>query len=306
MGIDKTLDEMLKRAVKNYNARIRRLEKKAFNAETAVETPQRLSASAIKANYTESEIKQIVKGLTAKTKKRKPKITEDEETRLKKTVKNYNAKITRMEKQGLPTPDKISYKEIIQKFETGRNVNDTLQFMQAFNERGGYEVVKLENGIEITRAELNKIRKQLEIVNQRRAEQRQKIGEPEPGNLAQMGRMRDVNLMPKRDITEISREHLKRYITTLDKQTEPDYYLRKNIQYRDNYISMLRRNFGDDPRTEDAIKYIMSLDLDDFITASLGSDYLFILFYRDPIERDAQKEIVFNNIYRIPQRQIME
>lgn len=73
-----------------------------------------------------------------------------------------------------------------------------------------------------------KAKKQLDIINERRAMQRAKVGEIERGNLAQMGRMRDVNLLPKQDINQISARDMPSYLRSLETQTQPNY-LEKRI-----------------------------------------------------------------------------
>jgi len=173
---------------------------------------------------------------------------------------------------------------------------ETKAFIKDFME-GGYKTVKTEKGVELPDAIYRKAKKQLQIINERRAKQRARVGEIERGNLAQMGRMRDVNLLPKQDIDQISMRDMPSYLRSLDTQTQPNYLERKNVQYRNNYISMLNNLFdSNDPRLKEIINRIHSINIDDFINASLGSDYLFILFYRDPVERENQREIIYDNI----------
>ena len=56
---------------------------------------------------------------------------------------------------------------------------------------------------------------------------------------------------------------------------------------------------SNDPRLKEIINKIHSVNIEDFINGSLGSDYLFILFYRDPVERESQREIIYDNIMRL-------
>ena len=60
---------------------------------------------------------------------------------------------------------------------------------------------------------------------------------------------------------------------------------------------MLNNLFSEnDPRLTKIKDKILSMNIDDFIDASLGSDYLFILFYRDPVEQETQREIIYDKI----------
>lgn len=281
-------DELLRKAVKNFNAKIKRLEKKAQLSAEYIPIPQKVYVSKIKNSG--ANIESIISELQRFT--ARPKVTVDSE--LKKMVKAYNEKAKRFEKRGFKV-DKLSYS----KLKDTPDLAETKEFMKEFM-KGGYKTVKTEKGVELPDAIYRKAKKQLDIINERRAMQRAKVGEIERGNLAQMGRMRDVNLLPKKDISQISERDMPSYLRSLETQTRPNYLERKNLQYVHNYISMLNNLFdSNDPRLKEIINKIHSINIEDFINASLGSDYLFILFYRDPVERESQREIIYNNIMRL-------
>lgn len=281
-------DELLRKAVKNFNAKIKRLEKKAQLSAEYIHIPQKVYVSKIKNSG--ANIESIISELKAFT--ARPKVTVDFE--LKKMVKAYNEKAKRFEKRGYKV-DKLSYS----KLKDSPDVADTKAVIMEFM-KGGYKTVKTEKGVELPDAIYRKAKKQLDIINERRAKQRAMVGEIERGNLAQMGRMRDVNLLPKQDIDQISVRDMPAYLRSLDTQAQPIYLERKNVKYRNNYISMLNNLFdSNDPRLKEIINKIHSVNIEDFINASLGSDYLFILFYRDPVERESQREIIYDNIMRL-------
>lgn len=281
-------DELLRKAVKNFNAKIKRLEKKAQLSAEYIPIPQKVYVSKIKNSG--ANIESIISELKAFT--ARPKVTVDSE--LKKMVKAYNEKAKRFEKRGFKV-EKLSYS----KLKDSPDVADTKAVIMEFM-KGGYKTVKTEKGVELPDAIYRKAKKQLDIINERRAKQRAMVGEIERGNLAQMGRMRDVNLLPKQDIDQISMRDMPAYLRSLDTQTQPNYLERKNVKYRNNYISMLNNLFdSNDPRLKEIINKIHSVNIEDFINASLGSDYLFILFYRDPVERESQREIIYDNIMRL-------
>ena len=278
-------DELLRKAVKNFNAKIKQLEKKAQLSAEYIPIPQKVYVSKIKNSG--ANIESVISELQAFT--AKPKVTGDSE--LKKMVKAYNEKAKRFEKRGFKV-EKLSYS----KLKDSPDVADTKAIIKEFME-GGYKTVKTAKGVELPNAIYRKAKKQLDIINERRAKQRARVGEIDRGNLAQMGRMRDVNLLPKKDIEEISMRDMPSYLRSLDTQTQPNYLERKNLQYVNNYISMLNNLFSkDDPRLREIINKIQSINIEDFINASLGSDYLFILFYRDPVEQENQREIIYDKI----------
>lgn len=278
-------DELLRKAVKNFNAKIKRLEKKAQITGEYIPIPQKVYVTKIKQGV--KDIESVISELQAFT--AKPKVSVDSE--LKKMVKAYNEKAKRFEKRGFKV-DKLSYS----KLKDSSDLEETKAFMREFMQ-GGYKTVKTEKGVELPDAIYRKAKKQLDIINERRAKQRTRLGEIERGNLAQMGRMRDVNLLPKKDISQISERDMPAYLRSLEKQSQPKYLERKNLQYVNNYISMVNNLFdSNDPRLREIINKIHSINIDDFIDASLGSDYLFILFYCDPVERESQREIIYDKI----------
>lgn len=281
-------DELLRKAVNNYNAKIKRLEKKAQLSAEYIPIPQKVYVSKIKSSG--GNIESIISELQAFT--AKPKVVGDVE--LKKMVKAYNEKAKRFEKRGFKV-DKLSYS----KLKDSSDLAETKAFMREFM-GGGYKTVKTGKGVELPDALYRKAKKQLVVINERRAKQRARIGQIDRGNLAQMGRMRDVNLLPKQDIDQISMRDMPSYLRSLDTQTQPNYFERKNLQYVNNYISMLNNLFSkDDPRLTKIKDKILTMNIDDFIDASLGSDYLFILFYRDPVEQENQREIIYDKIMEL-------
>lgn len=281
-------DELLRKAVKNYNAKIKRLEKKAQLSAEYIPIPQKVYVSKIKSSGT--NIESVISELQAFT--AKPKVTVDSE--LKKMVKSYNEKVKRFEKRGYKL-DKLSYS----KLKGTPDIAESKEIIREFM-RGSYKTVVTEKGVELPDAIYRKAKKQLDIINERRAKQRARVGEIERGNLAQMGRMRDVNLLPKKDISQISERDMPSYLRSLETQTQPNYLEEKNLQYVNNYISMLNNLFSkNDPRLTKINDKILSMNIDDFIDASLGSDYLFILFYRDPVEQENQREIIYDKIMEL-------
>ena len=128
-------DELLRKAVKNFNAKIKRLEKKAQLSAEYIPIPQKVYVSKIKNSG--ANIESIISELKAFT--ARPKVTVDSE--LKKMVKAYNEKAKRFEKRGFKV-DKLSYS----KLKDSPDVADTKAIIKEFME-GGYKTVKTEKGV---------------------------------------------------------------------------------------------------------------------------------------------------------------
>ena len=142
------VEQALKKAVRNHNAKVDRERKKDPNNPNI---PAKVSYSGIKAKIrTKGGAERQIKKLAAYTQKKAPSKAqggggiqwrqEDSEA-LQKAVKNYNAKIKRIEKndplsRGL-LPEKATMAEMRQKVKTRADFNREVKKLQNYTQRGG-------------------------------------------------------------------------------------------------------------------------------------------------------------------------
>lgn len=141
------VEQALKRAVKNHNAKVDRERKKDPNNPNI---PAKVSYSGIKASIrtkagAERQIKKLLKYTQRSSGKPQERggirwRSEDSEA-LRKAVKNYNAKITRISKsdplsRGL-LPEKVSVAELRQGIKSRADFNRKIRDLRGYTQRGG-------------------------------------------------------------------------------------------------------------------------------------------------------------------------
>lgn len=142
------VEQALKRAVKNHNAKVDRERKKDPNNP---DIPEKVSYSAIKTNIrTKGGAQRQIKKLQAYTQKKAPSKTKggsgiqwrkEDSQALQKAVKNYNAKIERIKKsdplsRGL-LPDKVTMADMRQNIKSRADFNRKIKELQSYTQRGG-------------------------------------------------------------------------------------------------------------------------------------------------------------------------
>ena len=142
------VEQALKRAVKNHNAKVDRELKKDPNNPNI---PAKVSYSGLKSTIrTKGGAQRQIKKLQAYTQKKTPsnaqggggiQWSKDDSQALQKAVKNYNAKITRISKndplsRGL-LPDKLTVTELRQDIKTRKDFNRKIRELQSYTQRGG-------------------------------------------------------------------------------------------------------------------------------------------------------------------------
>lgn len=141
------VEQALKRAVKNHNAKVDRERKKDPDNPNI---PAKVSYSGIKANIrTKGGAQRQIKKLQAYTQKAPSKAQggggiqwrQEDSAALQKAVKNYNAKITRISKndplaRGL-LPEKMTVRELRQDIKTRADFNRKIKELQSYTQRGG-------------------------------------------------------------------------------------------------------------------------------------------------------------------------
>lgn len=141
------VEQALKRAVKNHNAKVDRERKKDPNNPNI---PAKVSYSGIKANIrTKGGAERQIKKLQQYTQKAPSNAQggggiqwrKEDTAALQKAVKNYNAKITRIAKndpmsRGL-LPDKVTVSDLRQGIQTRKDFNREIKKLQSYTQRGG-------------------------------------------------------------------------------------------------------------------------------------------------------------------------
>ncbi|MBQ2167681.1 MAG: hypothetical protein II449_00350 [Prevotella sp.] len=94
---------------------------------------------------------------------------------LAKKVKNFNAKLTRLEKKNPALkeilPDRVSVKDLRGDITNRQEYNRVIKALSAFTEKGAEEVVSGKSGVTTTKWQLQQVKKAVAIENRRRKKQ---------------------------------------------------------------------------------------------------------------------------------------
>ena len=129
--------------------------------------------------------------------------------KINKTVRNYNAKINRLQKQNptLSLPEKISAKSLKNMSDTRTELNRNLQRLKRFSKRGAEENIVLPTGEIISTYELSELKRESARLQRNLTRRIHELAGTTPKvagikqdyNYAEMGDMRLNNMIAKRD-----------------------------------------------------------------------------------------------------------
>lgn len=254
-----------------------------------------------------------------------PRITSKLNNEIDRTVRNFNQKISRLEKlnnENIIVPQKIK-KSDLTSIENGRDLRRELNKLQRFSRRGAEQVVKTRGGIELSRWELQNIRNDRATAI-RRLEREVTRMETSPvraygrslnitpsqiGNKEYVSTLRKLDMLKNRKISNITdKNELERYsrLANLNSSAGRDKVIRSN------YISALV-NIGYDAGVDNNIlvnieRELLRLDNKDFVNifnndSGVKRVMYFYRMYRDamrggrePSYSDDDVEEMFQNI----------
>lgn len=172
---------------------------------------------------------------------------------INKTIKNFNQKISRLEKseRDLLLPEKITKKELKENVYTRTELRRKLKELQLFSKRNIEETITTRGGVELSRYELTKIKREssrikaslTREINKLQSTSPKILGKKQISTFAQMGDQYYLNLQARRnalekgDIGKLSNEQLKQYRSLLEKTRRNKVYY-ANV-FKENYLQML-------------------------------------------------------------------
>lgn len=163
---------------------------------------------------------------------------------LSSAVKSFNRKIDYYSKKGIGEylPDKVKVSSIKPRISSVEGLNRELQSLKDFNKSTAIPIIT-EKGVKTTKYQIDQLKQRTEIINQRRADQRARLQEPELRGT--MGTIKQQNLQPRNINTNtVTMDHWKKFIEGIYNQTADDYIERLNRQYKENFLDALDMAFG--------------------------------------------------------------
>ena len=205
-----------------------------------------------------------------------------DKTRLSNTVRQFNAKITRMLKKNPELapylPERLTVQGLSDKIQTRQDFNREIKLARRFLKPGAETPVTSATGIRTTRWEKREIGIKVGVINRRRNRELKKMNPTtEKGT---MGTIRENNLQPKKyDIDKIKASDWDMFVYGVEKQIMSGYTAQKNELYKQNFIKAVKTAFGS--KGTEIVE----------MAQSIPADILVELYYNDPV---LQVEFIYN------------
>lgn len=216
------------------------------------------------------------------------------EERLRKAVKNFNAKVKRvLAKTPELAPHKLSYATIKRNIRSQDELRKEIQDIEKFNKKGGEKgTIQLNENVKVSRWEYNRAKRKLKIVNEQRKAQNQELYNTYTGERV-VGGIKVRKSPPQRvtqhlnENAQIPESTLRRVDGVLDWHYKAHKYENRvhyeslearNEQYRKNLLKAVDKVYKDVPK--DKLNKLKSL------INGLSNSELQDIYYQESVEAD--------------------
>ena len=170
---------------------------------------------------------------------------------INRTIKNFNQKIARLEKQDRELlPSKITKKDLKSGVYTRTELRRKLKELQRFSRRGAEDIIETSGGVRLTQYNYQNIKREnarikrniTREINRLRVEKPKIFGKTQTSTFSEMGDHDYLNLVARRkalekDINKLSRDELERFTKLIEKTGKNQQYM--NSIFKQNYFDML-------------------------------------------------------------------
>lgn len=232
------------------------------------------------------------------SKQYKIKWSEQDIEELNRVVKNYNAKITRLNKKDPENsriiPEKVTTTELRELIKTRQDLKRELNALKRFSKRGSEIIVDVpdtEYNVKITKWQLTEMNRRVGIINRKRKSRLEEIQNTElqaggkslgytQGQLgmqpAELNSLKPMNTF----IPTMTQRDINLRWKSIQKQSQNEYFNLKDEQCRINFINSIRDNFNEND-VKDVIQAIENMDLKSFVANFRKTGSSFELNYPD-------------------------
>ena len=201
---------------------------------------------------------------------------------INRTIKNFNQKISRLEKQerDLILPEKITKKALKESVYTRSELRRKLKELQRYSTRNIEETLTTKSGIKISKYELINLKKETARIKRNLTNEIKKLenekpkifGKTQARTFAEMGDQHYLNLIARRkalnkNIEKLSQKEYERFKSLVEKTIKNNVYM--NTVFKENYFEMLTDlayYYGyDNKKLNEMKKKIMRLKPNDFL-----------------------------------------
>ena len=170
---------------------------------------------------------------------------------INRTIKNFNQKIARLEKQERELlPSKITKKELKNSVYNRRELQRKLKELQRFSNRGAEDIIETKGGVKLTQYELSNIKREntrvkrniTSEINRLKGDKPKIFGKTQTSTFSEMGDTEYLNLVARRkalekDVNKLSRDEFERLKKLIEKTGRNQQYM--NNIFKQNYFEML-------------------------------------------------------------------
>ena len=199
---------------------------------------------------------------------------------INRTIKNFNQKIARLEKQKKELlPSKITKKDLKDNVYTRTELYRKLRELQRFSKRGAEDIIATSGGVRLTMYDYQNIKREnarikrniTREINRLRVNKPKIFGKIQSSTFSEMGDTDYLNLVARRkalekDINKLSLDEFERFRKLVEKTGRSQQYM--NTVFKENYFEMLTDlayYYGyDNKKLNEMKKKLMRLKPNDF------------------------------------------
>lgn len=226
------------------------------------------------------------------------KWSESDKKELARVVRNFNAKIDRLNKKdpskmlnSLPEgmtvnknalPEKVSVRQLKDLIKTRQDLKREINTLKRFSKKGAEKIELVPDtdyNLQVTNWQRKEMNREVGIINRRRKERLDMIRnvgvEGHDFTLGQlgMGKQAENELKPTSSFYRtMSQTDLKWKWKSLRAERQSSYFTEKDYRVRDNYIKGLKDNYPDYLGLDEVIKKIEKMDIKEFLDKFLSVD----------------------------------
>lgn len=216
------------------------------------------------------------------SKQSKIKWSEQDIKEINRTVKNFNAKISRLSKKDPSLvailPERVSAQQLKNLINTRQDLKRELNSLQRFSKRGSENIVTVPDNdynLQITKWQMTEMNRRVANINKRRKHRLEKLQNTEMTSRGEslgytrgqlgMGRATEVALQPMNAFTRtMGRTDLKEKWKSIIVQSQSDFLTKRDYQLRENYIKGLTANYNVND-IQDILDSINQMDINEFL-----------------------------------------
>ena len=213
-----------------------------------------------------------------------------DEKKLKKSIKNFNAKIDRQVKKGEninALPEKLNYNKIRKETTNRKDFNKIIRESDKFRQRGSEKIITNEYGIQKTKFEIEQIKKDVQRINR---ERKKKADSIKNGTFTVAGEIiskQEINTIKKNfNFEKIkSYSNFAKYAESVKKQAMYNYDEKTKTLFFENIINGLKNGLGEE-NVKEIVNRINKIGQEKFVNLLKNEKLIDVDFFYSPVSID--------------------